>query len=230
MPVDVLGLVSSPNGDGHYNRFSKVFEALELNGLRTAVVTDTKIRNDRYFRGSDLHIINLPYSIGDDLDADSVTGDKGDTRDRGKIEITRRNQFLQILEKDKPRVVLLESYPFMRQGWENLADALVNYKDRNRDLIIGASVRDITGHAEMVRMGIIREDDPKLPKIDDLLERHIDALLIHGDPHVVPLDKKIKGALAEKTYYTGYVVDHMPPPHVNARRGQAGLVFRRRGR
>jgi predicted glycosyltransferase len=122
----------------------------------------------------------------------------------------RRAALLGAFAATSPDILLIELYPFGRRAFrfelQPLLDAAWARPDRPA---VFCSVRDIlvekgkTGRAEEAAA---------------LVERHFDAVLVHGDPAVAPLSASFAAAarIEGKLRYTGYVVERRPPMEAGA--------------
>jgi predicted glycosyltransferase len=113
----------------------------------------------------------------------------------------RRRMLLDALEEARPDVVITELFPFGRRVLAAEFAALVEAARARRPLI-AASVRDILAW----------------PKPERVAEAHrqladsYDAVLVHGDPRLAPLDLSwpMDEEIAPLLHYTGYVDEGGP--------------------
>lgn len=110
----------------------------------------------------------------------------------------RRAALLETLENFRPHVVVAELFPFGRRvlAEEFLAVFEAARKQSPRPLIL-SSVRDILAA-------------PKVSRVEETHRRvrtYCDAVLVHGDPDLVPLDRSwpLAGQIGDLIRYTGYV-------------------------
>src|SRR5262249_7318213 len=109
----------------------------------------------------------------------------------------RRALVLEAFEAVQPDVVLMESYPFGRRAFWAELDALIAAARTLRAPVL-VSIRDI----------LVAKDNPaRYAEIAAHIRRDIDAVLVHGDPRLVPLEASFPAAaeIADKVRYTGYV-------------------------
>jgi predicted glycosyltransferase len=105
----------------------------------------------------------------------------------------RTEALLGLLRAEAPDVVLTEQFPF---GRTRLRFELLPLLEAARGSLIACSVRDV-----------VRRAGPKrVAEAVELLDR-FDAVLIHGDPRLVPFERSFAGwaHIKERAFYTGYV-------------------------
>ncbi len=116
---------------------------------------------------------------------------------------SRRAEALRaIVERLRPTVVVVESYPFGRRAFAAEIDTLLTHAASGRPApLVVASIRDILHRRSA------RRDEETAARV---VER-FDAVLVHGDPAVVSLDASFGACagIAARIVYTGYVA---PPP------------------
>lgn len=121
------------------------------------------------------------------------------------FEATRRDALLALLRAERPDIVLTEQFPF---GRTRLRFELLPLLEAARALparpLVAGSVRDVVRRASPARVA----------ETVDLVERHFDAVLIHGDPALVPFERSFAGwaSIRDRAHYTGYVLDADDPP------------------
>ena len=107
--------------------------------------------------------------------------------------------------------LVIELFPFGRRQmrFELLPLLEDAHRVAKRPLIV-CSVRDI-----------IQAKPEREPQVLELVRRHFDRVMVHGDPHVVPFERSFAPAsrLGDRLHYTGYVVDN-PPPATDLGRGE----------
>ncbi len=113
----------------------------------------------------------------------------------------RRDLLLDLFQRTCPRVLVLELFPF---GRRQLRFELIPLLDaaraaRPRPAIV-SSVRDI-----LVKKAKPQRNDEMVT----LAKTYFDAVLVHGDPALIPFDATfpLAAELAGRLRYTGYVVD-----------------------
>lgn len=113
----------------------------------------------------------------------------------------RRDRLLDLFQRTRPAVLVLELFPF---GRRQLRFELIPLLDaahavRPRPAVV-SSVRDI-----LVKKAKPQRNDEMIA----LATTYFDAVLVHGDPALVPFDATFPLAteLKGRLHYTGYVVD-----------------------
>ena len=120
----------------------------------------------------------------------------------------RRTAALRVLSDMQPDIVITELFPFGRRVLSDefvaLLDAAIVMPSRP---LICASIRDILAPPSK---------PAKAAATDALVAGCYDAVLVHSDPKITPLDASwpVSDSLREKLYYTGFVC---PPPAADHR-------------
>ena len=124
----------------------------------------------------------------------------------------RRDVLLDAFDVATPDVLMTEGYPFGRWAMEfELGPLLETAKARpsGRPLII-ASLRDILQ---------VPKDAQKVTRAVAIYDKHFDAMLIHGDPRLIPIEASFPAIrpFLDTAHYTGLVVptpsDPVKPGH-----------------
>jgi len=116
------------------------------------------------------------------------------------FEATRRDALLALLRAEQPDIVLTEQFPF---GRTRLRFELLPLLEAARALpkrpLVAGSVRDVVRRAPAHRVA----------ETVALVTTWFDAVLIHGDPALVPFEASFAGwpAIRDRAHYTGYVLD-----------------------
>jgi predicted glycosyltransferase len=182
-------------GIGHLRRAEILAQAMASVGLQVVVAYGGKRLAEAPFRG--VQVAELPAaSIANEnfsalLDAD---GRHVDTAWKD----ARRDKLLALYRELDPDVVLIELFPFGRRQFAfellPLLEAIHAQKGRAR---VACSVRDV-----------LVAKPARDAEIVERLRRYFDAVLVHGDPAVIPFATTFGGAaeVADLIRYTGYVV------------------------
>jgi len=110
----------------------------------------------------------------------------------------RIDVLLGLLRAEAPDVVLTEQFPFGRTRLRfELLPLLEAAHGLPKPPLIACSVRDVVRRARPERIA----------ETEQILERLFDAVLIHGDPRLVPFERSFAGwaRIKERAFYTGYV-------------------------
>lgn len=112
----------------------------------------------------------------------------------------RTEVLLGQLRAEAPDVVLIEQFPFGRTRLRfELLPLLAAAAKLPKRPLIACSVRDV----------VRRAGSERVAEAVELLDR-FDAVLIHGDPRLVPFERSFAGweRIKERAFYTGYVSEH----------------------
>tara|TARA_R110000751_G_scaffold307897_1_gene434043 strand:+ start:57807 stop:58946 length:1140 start_codon:yes stop_codon:yes gene_type:complete len=133
-----------------------------------------------------------------------VTGDGSVATD--EYRHIRRGRILAILAESEPDIIVTEAFPFGRRQMHfellPFMEAAVSMEKRPK---IFASVRDILQEGNK---------PSKDRQTVDLLDRYFDGVLVHGDRHLISLDKTFPYTeeISGKIYYTGIVTPQTTTP------------------
>jgi predicted glycosyltransferase len=147
-----------------------------------------------------VEVVNLP-PLGLDADGRLVSRDRRRTVARAKE--LRRSLIVETYRALRPRVVLVELFPF---GRKKFADELLPLLEaaraeaRRRPLVC-CSLRDIL-------VGKRAEQQKHDARAVETANRYFDAVLVHSDPEFARLEESLGsyGALAVPVHYTGFVL------------------------
>ncbi|MDJ0783018.1 MAG: glycosyltransferase [Desulfosarcinaceae bacterium] len=157
------------------------------------------------------------------MDADfkrvyAAGADRDGTGDVDAIQRDRRRQLMALMRREAPDLLLIELYPFGRKAFRFELEPVLNA------LATGAlppcrvvcSLRDI----------LVEKSDPAAYERRVLKQlAAFDALLVHGDPAVIPLDETFNAVDQIKipVIYTGYVTARPSPEAGAVARARMGL-------
>ena len=117
----------------------------------------------------------------------------------------RQAHLCQLVTEVVPHVLVTETYPFGRRAFRHEMLAAIEAAHRARPAVrIVSSIRDIL---------IRKADQRRVDEIIDTVNAHYHAILVHGDPDILPLQASFAEAtlFADRLRYTGYVT---PPRRV----------------
>jgi predicted glycosyltransferase len=190
-------------GIGHLARASRIAAALIDQGMTVTLVTGGLPVAG--FPGPGVpHIALPPVAVRDGAFKGLVTA-TGDTADEAYLA-NRTAILLDTFRALKPDIVMIEAFPFGRKQVRfellPLIDAVEAAVPRP---VLVTSLRDI-----LQRRGRPDRDQETV----DLVRRHFDLVLVHGDPAFAKLGDSFPFAdhIADKVAYTGLVVPPAPPP------------------
>jgi predicted glycosyltransferase len=191
----VLFYVQHLLGIGHLQRALRIAEALVQDGIAVTLVCGgppVALPRDRSIRLVQLAPVHARDARFELIDA------AGEPID-GALREERREALLAAFTAARPDAVILEGYPFARRAFrfelEPLITAVRGARPRPRLI---CSVRDIV---------VIRDDPQRHRDIVERVRRDFDAVLVHGDPALIPFEASFPAApdIADRLIYTGYV-------------------------
>jgi predicted glycosyltransferase len=198
----VLFYVQYLLGIGHLQRSLRIAEALVHDGIAVTLVCGgppVVLPRDPALR-----IVQLtPVQA---LDAAFELVDSAGQPIDDALRDGRRAALLAAFAAARPDVVIIEGFPFARRAFrfelEPLIAAVRTAVPRPRLI---SSVRDIV---------VVRDDPARHRDIVLRVRRDFDAVLVHGDPALIPFDASFPAAplIADRVIYTGYVC----PPAASA--------------
>jgi len=210
----VLFYVQHLLGIGHLQRALRVAEALVQDGTAVTLVCGGQpvaLPTDRSIRLVQLAPVHARDARFELVDGEGKPIDDA-LRDR------RRATLLAAFAMARPDAVILEGYPFARRAFrfelEPLIAAVRAAKPRPRLI---CSVRDIV---------VVRDDPQRRRDIVERVRRDFDAVLVHGDPALIPFDASFPAApdIADRLIYTGYVCPPADSPGSAAATGGGEVV------
>lgn len=188
-------------GIGHIARASRIASALHADGFDVTMVTGgTPVPG---FPGEGIRHIALPPIAVSDGNFSGLVDVEGKPVDDA-FKATRTAMLLNAFHEAKPDIVITEAFPFGRRQVRfellPLLDAIE--QSRPRPLVM-TSLRDIL--QERAKPG---RDEETI----DLVKRHFDTILVHGDPDFVRLEDTFPLAdqIASRVVYTGLVAPPAP--------------------
>ncbi|MHA1108843.1 MAG: glycosyl transferase, partial [Alphaproteobacteria bacterium] len=191
----VLFYVQHLLGIGHLKRAATIARAAQAAGLDVTLVSGGNPVPGLALGGADL--IQLPALRAADKYF-KVLLDEHDREWDDAFKDRRRELLLDCFAEIRPHVIVTELYPFGRRQLRGEILALLDAARATTPRpIIACSVRDIL------------VEPPKPERITEMLDRiesHYDAVMVHGDPALIPFDATFPpaGRIADKLRYTGY--------------------------
>jgi predicted glycosyltransferase len=149
---------------------------------------------------SGAEVRDLPSARARDSSFKVLVDEAGRPLDTAFLE-RRRALVLEAFHHVQPDVVLVESYPFGRRAFRDELDPLIAAaKARCPRAPVLVSIRDIL---------VAKSSPARNAEIAERVRRDVDAVLVHGDPHLIKLAASFPAAptIADKLHYTGYVTD-----------------------
>ncbi len=149
----------------------------------------------------EIEVVNIP-AVKTDTEFNELRP-VDDSLTMEEVETIRKNMLLDICDRFKPDILVIELYPFGRRRFSFELIPLVE-KAQSLGTKIVSSVRDIV----VTKQNQQRHEE----KVCRLINQYFDMLLIHGDPNFVKLNLSFSRIedLNCPVHYTGYVVQPVP--------------------
>jgi predicted glycosyltransferase len=164
-------------GIGHIARASRIASALARDGFDVTVVTGGLPVPG--FPGEEVKAVALPPVVASNAGFSGLAGAEGNVAGEEFLS-ARRDLLLAAFEKARPDAVIVEAFPFGRRQMRFELLPLLDLIERsNPRPKLFSSVRDIL--QENRKPGRDAETA-------QLVKRHFDAVLVHGDPDFVRLE------------------------------------------
>jgi predicted glycosyltransferase len=184
-------------GIGHFRRAALLARALGGAGFEVDLVSGGQPVEGAAVDGVRLH--QLPALRTADLTFSALVGADGRPLDEaGKA--ARRAALLDLFAARSPAALVIETYPFGRRMMRFELDPLLAAAAARPDRpLIVTSIRDILQ---------ARRPD-RVAESARCVETLFDAVLVHGDPDLIPLDASFAEMprVRDKVFYTGYMAD-----------------------
>ena len=198
--MKVMIVVTHLLGTGHLARALTLARAYMAAGDKVLVVSGGMPAP--LLTHGDTPLAQLPPLRSDGVDFSRLLDAEGGAVEAGYLA-TRQEVLLTHLRSFAPDVLITELFPFGRRILRDEFTALLEAAHKlPRPPLICASIRDILA-------------PPSKPKkaayADEIIDRFYDAVLIHSDPDLTPLELSwpVSDSLRPKLHYTGFVA---PPP------------------
>jgi predicted glycosyltransferase len=200
-------------GIGHLQRAAAIAAAMQAAGLEVTVASGGEPVAGLALGGAAL--VQLPPAVAADSSFSQILDAAGRPIDEA-WQAARRSQLLDLFARLAPDLVLIELFPFGRRFLRfELLPLLEAAAVRGPRPAVAVSVRDILVAGEGARAAA------KAEEAADLVLRHVDRVLVHGDPRLVAFDATFPAArrIAGRIAYTGYVIGRPPPAAAEASDG-----------
>jgi predicted glycosyltransferase len=198
MSLRVLFYVQHLLGIGHLKRAATLVRALGAADMDVTLVSGGEAVPVLDAKG--LRIVQLPSVRAADMYFKKLLDQRGEVVDEAWKE-DRRRRLLDLYAEVKPDILVIELFPFGRRQMRfELMPLLEAAKADVRRPLIVSSVRDIL---------VAKDKSSRNLEMVQAAETWFDAILVHGDPGLIPFDATFPQAerLAGRLHYTGYVVD-----------------------
>jgi predicted glycosyltransferase len=204
----VLVAVTHLLGAGHLTRAAALARAFAQAGQETTLVSGGFLAALANLEG--ITLVQLPSVRTIGTDFKTLLDEMGQPIDEARLA-QRRELLLKTLKTVRPDLLITELFPFGRRV---LAPEFMALLDEARGMqprpLILSSVRDI----------LVAPSKPdRIMDAHERLVRYYDAVLVHGDPELMPLESSwpVSEEIIPLLHYTGYV-DENSAPMANDRR------------
>ncbi|MDJ0648499.1 MAG: glycosyltransferase [Xenococcaceae cyanobacterium MO_188.B19] len=149
-----------------------------------------------------IEVVNIPALKTDSKFKELKPVDENLTME--EVKNIRKNMLLDICDRFRPDVLIIELYPFGRRPFSFELIPLIQ-KAKSIGTKVVSSVRDIL----VTKQNQQRHEE----KVCQLINQYFDMVLIHGDPNFINLDLSFSSIqnLTCPVHYTGYVVQPLLP-------------------
>lgn len=198
MSIRVLFYVQHLLGIGHVKRAATLVRAMNALGMDVTLVSGGE--SVPVLDSTGLKLIQLPSLRAADKYFKVLLNEQGAQADDAWKE-DRRRRLLDLYGQLRPDLLVIELFPFGRRQMRfELMPLLEAAKADPRRPLIVSSVRDIL---------VAKDKSSRNQEMVEAAETWFDAVLVHGDPGLIPFDATFPLAerLGERLHYTGYVVD-----------------------
>lgn len=181
------------------NRLAHRFRVVVLNGGPPLSGTNMP---------ANVELIQLP-PWNADIDSDDVNIDKRDTI-QSKLAV-RREMILEKYKQLKPRILLLETFPF---GQREIADELMPLIESTRDSLFTKPL--IVCSVTNILPGRRHDEERRDDRTAELLNNHFDAVIMHSDSSFARLEEffQPRDVLTTPVHHSGFVLrDRDDPPN-----------------
>ena len=202
--MKVMIVVTHLLGTGHLTRAVTLALAF-LQAGHTPIVVSGGVPVAR-LASSGVNIIQLPPVRSDGVDFSRLLDVSGKQVNDALLH-DRQEKLVDILREYKPDAVITELFPFGRRILKDEFLALLAaIETLERPPSVFASIRDILAPPSKPKKAVFA---------DDTIARFYDAVLVHSDPEIMPLDLSwpVSDALDSKLNYTGFVTPPPASPH-----------------
>ncbi|MFM9844373.1 MAG: glycosyltransferase family protein [Dongiaceae bacterium] len=215
MTPRVLLYVQHLLGIGHLRRAAAIARGLAAGGFEVAFVSGGESVPSLDIGAA--RLVQLPAIRSGDSGFSSLV-DKSGAPVTDALWRARQMMIMSELGDAAPDILVIEMFPFgRRQFRRELIPLLEAAAERRPRPLVACSVRDI----------LVQKSKPeRLQEMLDLLERHYDLVLVHGDPAFADFALTFPAAadIAGKIRYTGFVVGDLPARRAPSARRDVVLV------
>lgn len=208
-------LVTHLLGSGHLSRSLILVRALQRAGFRTQLISGGMPTGHLDFSGVDF--VQLPPVRSDGASFTRLLDASGEPVSEELMQ-ERIGAVQAALRANPPDILVTELFPFGRRILrdEFLAALQVAEAMLPRPIIL-SSIRDILAPPST---------EKKALQAEKWLAENYDGVLVHSDPHVVPLEASwpVTSGIAERLRYTGFIAPAPPTAHPAADDGADEII------
>ncbi len=204
MTGSVLFYVQHLLGIGHLRRALHLVAGMADAGLAVTLVSGGEPLPELAGAAA-RHVVQLAPIRARDATFKNLAGADGRPVDDA-LRAARREALLGAFAQAAPDAVLIEAYPFARRAFRfELEPLIAAAHARHPRALVLCSLRDIV---------VAPEDEKRRREIVDRVRADFDAVLVHGDPNLIPLGASFPPAaeIADRLVYTGYVAAPVSSP------------------
>ena len=204
MTGSVLFYVQHLLGIGHLRRALRLVEALAREGVCVTLVSGGESLPELAGAAAE-RVVQLPPIRARDASFKDLVDQQGRPVDDA-LRAARRAALLAAFAAAEPDAVVVEAFPFGRRAFRFELDPLIlAARSRRPRALVLCSLRDII---------VAPEGEGRRRDIVARVRADFDAVLVHGDPRLVPLGASFPDApeIADRLVYTGYVGAAAEPP------------------
>lgn len=211
----VTVLVTHLLGTGHLTRSLILARALEKAGFRAQLISGGL--PIRHLDLSGIDFVQLPPVQSDGTSFTTLLDASGSPVSDEHMQ--RRIRLIEdSLQASGPDVLITELFPFGRRVLrKEFLAALSTARAMQPQPLILSSIRDILAPPS---------NGKKAVQAEEWLAENYDGVLVHSDPHVVPLEASwpVTPPIAALLHYTGFIAPAPPVPDSSARDGVGEII------
>ncbi len=194
--MNVMIVVTHLLGSGHLSRALALAQAFGKAGHRVTLVSGGLPA--QHLEADGIDFVQLPPVQSDGVDFSRLLDANGDPVSTD-ISADRIALLLAQMHRIRPDVIITELFPFGRRILKEEFCALLDAsKQMSPRPLVLASIRDILAPPSK---------PAKAEMAHAIVDTYYDAVLVHSDPDVTPLDISwpVNQGLARKLHYTGFI-------------------------
>lgn len=214
MSACILIAVTHLLGIGHLVRARQLARALAEAGHEVTIASGG-MPDGKAVAG--YRFVQLPPVRTEGTDFRNLLDERGEVATPDRLA-ARREQLVALARDIQPDIVITEHFPFGRRQLAGEFLALIAAaREANRRALVLASIRDVL---------VAPQRPERLAETAERVATLFDAVLVHGDPRVLPLEASwpVTPEIAGKLVYTGYLAEHRALPRASAGSSETILV------